>query len=71
MPFIYNKLFETLKKRNITIYRLKKDKIIGAATVEKMKKGEGHIDTRSLESLCRYLGCQLDEIMEYIPDESD
>ena len=47
------------------MYTLRRDKVVGTATLEKMRKGEGHIDTRSLESLCKYLGCQPGDIMEY------
>ena len=71
MPITYEKLFSLLAKRNITIYRLRKDNIIGGATLEKMRKGEKHIDTRSIESLCQYLDCQPGDIMEYVPDERE
>jgi DNA-binding Xre family transcriptional regulator len=59
-----------LKARNISIYRLKSDKVIGTATLDKIRKGEGHIDTRSIESLCRYLNCQPGDIMEYVEDNA-
>lgn len=69
MPIKYDKLFALMEQNGITIYRLRKDSIIGGATLEKMRKGEKHIDTRSIESLCQYLNCQPGDIMEYIPDE--
>lgn len=68
MPILYNRLFTLMKGRSISIYKLKSDKIIGTATLDKIRKGEGHIDTRSIESLCRYLDCQPGDIMEYVPD---
>ena len=66
MPIRYGKLFSLMESKGITIYRLRKDGIVGAATVEKMRKGEKHIDTRSIESLCSYLKCQPGDIMEYV-----
>lgn len=66
MPFKYARLFKLMESRNITIYKLRKDKVIGTATLDKLRKGEGHIDTRSLESLCAYFNCQLEDIMEYV-----
>lgn len=69
MSIIYDKLFDILKDKGITVYRLKKDKIIGAATIEKMKKREGHIDDRSINSICEYLQIQPGDFMEYVPDE--
>lgn len=70
MPMDYSKLFNLLEQRGITIYRLRKDGVVGTATLDKMRKKEGHIDTRSLESLCQYLNCQPGDMMEYVPDEA-
>lgn len=68
MPIIYKKLFTLLEERNISLYRLKADKVIGTATLDKIRKGEGHIDTRSIAAICGYLDCQPGDMMEYIPD---
>ena len=40
MPIVYNKLFDLLKEKNKTMYDLRKDKIVGTATLEKMRKGK-------------------------------
>jgi len=69
IPIRYNKLLELLKGKGISLYKLKTDKIIGTATLDKIRKGIGHVDTRSIESLCRYLDCQPGDIMEYVPGE--
>lgn len=69
MPMDYSKLFSLLEKKGITIYRLRKDKVVGTATIDKMRKKEGHVDTRSLENLCAYLHCQPGDIMEYTSDD--
>ena len=69
MPMRYDKLFALLKSRGMTMYTLRRDKVIGTATIEKMRKAEGHVDTRSPESLCAYLNCQPGDIMEYVPEE--
>ena len=34
-----------------------------------MRKGTGHIDTRTIENLCAYLRCQPGDLMEYVPGE--
>ena len=68
MPIVYNKLFNLLKEKNKTMYDLRKDKVIGTATLEKMRKGIGHVDTRSIESLCEYLDCQPGDLMEYVKE---
>ena len=68
MPIVSNKLFNLLKEKNKTMYDLRKDKVIGTATLEKMRKGMGHVDTRSIESLCEYLDCQPGDLMEYVKE---
>ena len=69
MPFKYDKLFELLKQKGITTYRIRKENIISQAALTKMKNGEGNIDTRTLERLCKVLDCQPGDILEYVPDE--
>lgn len=68
MAIKYNRLFTLLKKKGMTMYTLRKNKVIGTATLEKMRKGEGHIDDRSIDKLCEYLNCQPADIMEYVED---
>lgn len=68
MPISFKKLFMLMDKKEITIYRLRKDGVVGTATLDKMRKEEGHVDTRSIESLCKYLGCQPGDIMEYVAE---
>lgn len=69
MPFKYDKLFDLLKEKKITSYRIRKDNIISQAALTKMKNGEGNIDTRTLERLCAVLHCQPGDIMEYIEED--
>lgn len=70
MPIGYDKLFQVMNNRGITIYRLRKDKVLGTATLDKLKQG-GDIDTRSIAKLCAYLQCQPGDILEYIPSEKE
>lgn len=74
MPILYGKFFDLLKQRGKTMYDLRKDKVVGVATVEKMRKAtgskdDGSIDTRSIDKLCEYLDCQPGDIMEYVKEE--
>ena len=69
MPIKYDKMFDLLRERKLSMYTLRRDKVIGTETLEKMRKGIGHVDTRSIQSLCRYLSCQPGDIMEYVAEE--
>ena len=68
MPISYKKLLKLFKDKNITSYTIKKEKIIGQATWKKIHEN-GHIDTRTIESLCKYLNSQPGDILEYIEDD--
>ena len=64
-----NKLLTLWSDRNISIYDFKKYKVVGTATIDKLRHNTGNIDTRSINSICKYLQCQPGDIMEYVPDE--
>lgn len=66
---VYEKLFALLQQKGLTMYSLRKDQVVGTATLEKMRKGEGNVDTRSIDRLCKYLSCQPGDIMEYRESE--
>lgn len=70
MPFKYDKLFELLKEKGITTYKIRQKNLISQAALTKMKNGDGNIDTRTLERLCSLLNCQPGDIMEYVEDDS-
>ena len=68
MPFKYDKLFELLKEKGITTYKIRQENLISQAALTKMKNGDGNIDTRTLERLCSVLHCQPGDIMEYVEE---
>lgn len=70
MAIKYSKLFELLKEKGLTMYSLRKNKVIGTETLEKMRKGTGHIDDRSINRLCEFLDCQPGDIMEYVEENA-
>lgn len=65
---IYDKLFEMLNERCITISLLRANKVVGMETYYKMMRREGNVDSRTINKLCKYLHCQPGDIMEYIDD---
>lgn len=71
MPIKYSKLFELLKKQGLSSYRIRKEKLLGQATLQKLRSGDGNIDTRTIEKLCKLLNCQPGDIMEYVEDEQE
>lgn len=68
MSISYNKLLALFNEKGINSYVIKRDKVIGQASWKKIHEG-GHIDTRTIGSLCSYLNCQPGDILEYVPDQ--
>jgi len=67
----YDKLMRLFEERGITTYILKRDKILGQATYQAIKNNRGGLDHRSIDRICRCLGVQPGDIMEFVPDEED
>lgn len=69
MPIKYDKLIKMLNDRGVNTYTIKTQKIIGTETYKKIMHG-GHIDTRTIEKLCKYFDCQPGDLIEY-EEEND
>ncbi len=69
MPIKYDKLLQLLEKKGYTSYRIRKERIIGQATLTAIKNGTGGLDHRSIAKLCEVLDCQPGDIMEYAEDK--
>ena len=63
-------IMEALKKIGYTSYKIRKDKLIGEAQLQKVRTGEiASKDT--LNTICKLLDLQPGDILEYVPDESE
>ena len=63
----YRPLFETMKKREITSYRLEKQGF-SRATYYSIKQGNS-ISTNTVNQLCKLLKCTVSEVIEYVEDK--
>lgn len=61
----YQKLWETMKKRNMTTYRLIKDYGISSGQIDRMKKNM-YVSTHTIEMFCIILDCRVEDVMEVI-----
>ena len=62
----YEPLFQTMKEKGISSYRLFK---MGfpQSNYYAIKRGE-NISTHTVDALCRLLSCNVSDIMTYVPD---
>ena len=64
----YKPFYATLLKNNLTEYYLIYKQGLSANTIHRIKHGE-HISTKTLDTLCFILKCNVSDIIEYIPDD--
>lgn len=66
----FDRLWITLKKKDISQYQLIKHYGIDKAQLQRLRKNM-IVKTLILNRLCTILECQIEDIMEFVPDETD
>ena len=66
---VFNKLWDIMKAKGISTYRLREDSGIDSKTIRRLKAND-NIESKTLNKLCAALNCKIEDIMEYIPDEN-
>ena len=67
MAVSYKKLWKLLIDKDIKKKDLSSMAGVSPATITKMGKG-GHVTTEVLVKICTALNCQVEDVMEIIPD---
>lgn len=67
MPIKYDKLFALLRAREQSATYWLRQQGLHPATVNKLRKDQT-VTTDTIERLCRLLGCQPGDLMEYVED---
>jgi len=62
MAISFLPLWETMKAKGITTYDLKYRLKIGGGTYNRLKNNE-HVSTHTLELLCNFIDCEVNEII--------
>ena len=68
MAIRYNKLWKKLIDENMTKVDLRDQAGITTNALAKLGKNE-HVSTQVLEKVCKVLHCEIQDIMEFVPDE--
>ena len=67
MLIVFDKLWQTMKEKNISQYSLIKDYGFSSGQLDRLRKN-GNINTYTLNQLCKILDCSLEDIAEYIDE---
>ena len=63
----FEPLWETMKKKGISQYKLIKEYKISTGQLDRLRKN-GNVSTYTLDQLCHILGCELEDVAAYHPD---
>ena len=69
MAVYYKKLFHLLIDKNMTAAELQK-KAGYSANISTRLRNDTYISLESVEKICWVLNCEIDDIVEFVPDES-
>ena len=58
-------ILEELKGKGYSTYKLRKDKLIGEAQIQKIRNGE-IASKETLNTICKILNCQPGDILKYV-----
>ena len=66
----YDRLWETMKRKNVSQYRLINHYKISAGQLGRLRKNR-YVSTHTLEMLCRILDCGVEDVIEIVFDPSE
>ncbi len=64
---VYDCLWETLKEKNISQYKLITEYGISAGQLSRLR-ANANVSTHTINTLCNILNCNVDKIMTHIKD---
>ena len=65
----YDPLWRTLKAKNISQYRLINDYGIDKAQLQRLRDNRV-VKTMILDTLCTILDCRIEDVVEFVPDNT-
>ena len=65
----FDKLWTVMREKGVSTYQLREKCGIDSKTVRRLRAND-NLETKTLNKLCMALDCRLEDIVEYIPDES-
>lgn len=66
----YDNLWKTMKEKGVSQYVLIKEYHISPGQITRLKRNES-VSTHTIETFCRILKCNVEDIMTYKDDENN
>ena len=65
----YDRLWETMEQRGITQYDLYTHHSVNRSLLNRLRHNQ-NIEVNTIDKLCNILRCNVEDIMEHIPDDN-
>lgn len=66
----YGPLWETLRRKDISTYKLINSYNFSKGTLDSLKH-DRNVSTATLNDICRILNCRVEDVLVYIPDTTE
>ena len=66
---VYNRLWDTMRKQNMTQYKLIHTYSVSPGQITRLKRNQ-NVNTHTIDMLCEILDCSVEEVMEYRKSET-
>lgn len=66
---VFDKLWRVMDEKQISTYQLRERCGIDSKTIRRLRKND-NMETKTLNKLCAALSCRIEDIAEYIPDDT-
>lgn len=70
MAVSYKKLFHLMIEKDMTNAQLMAEANFSANIITRLKRNN-YVSLETIEAICRVLNCNLDDILEFVPSESE
>jgi len=66
---IFDRLWGIMKEKGVSTYALREHCGIDRKTIRRLKANE-NVETKTLDKICSALHCRLEDIAEFVPNET-
>ena len=66
---VFDKLWAVMREKGVSTYLLRERCGIDSKTIRRLRAND-NMETKTLNKLCAALDCRLEDIAEYVPDET-
>ncbi len=67
---VFNRLWQVMAERKVSTYQLREKCGFDSKTIRRLRAND-NMETKTLNKLCTALSCKLEDIAEYIPDNTE